>query len=116
MSQEVTEERFMKRRVCYNPELAKLIGLNEAIMVHQLYYWSDKTKRTDGWFYKEKEELHAETGLTRFQQDQAKGRLKQRGLIDYKVARANGSPTLHFMVHWSNVEELLQEAYHQQHE
>lgn len=102
-----TFDQLVMRRVAYNPALARLIGLNEAILFYQLYFWSDKTARKDGWFYKSKEELEDETALTRFQQDQAKCRLKAMGYIDYKVMRANGSPTLHYRVDYGKVRNLL---------
>lgn len=102
--------RLALRRVAFNPEVAKLIGLNEAILLSQLEYWSDKTGRNDGWLYKTKEELTDETSLSRFQQDQARGKLQALGLIETKVRRANGKPTIHYRVAFPKVRNLLYEA------
>lgn len=99
-----------QRVVTFNPEFARMVGLNEAILFNQLYYWSSRTHRTDGWFYKTKEELTEETSLSRFQQDQARGKLKSLGLIETKVKRANGKPTIHYRVAKQKATNLLYES------
>jgi len=110
MKKQTDIARLALRRVAYNPEVAKIIGLNEAILLGQLDYWSDKTVRTDGWFWKTKQELTDETCLSRFQQDQARKKLEKLGLVESKVMRAMGKPTLHYRIAFQNVRNLLFET------
>lgn len=58
-------------------------GINGALMLSQLVYWSDKTKN-NGWIYKTSKEWTAETGLTRREQDTAVSKLIKLGFIEKK--------------------------------
>jgi hypothetical protein len=73
-------------------------------MLSQAWYWSNNkaAKARGGWFYKSQEDWEEETGLTRREQETARRKLKERGLLEEKLA---GVPaTLHFRV---NVEALF---------
>lgn len=67
-----------------------------AAFLNQLVYWSDKTKRTDGYFYKTYKEWHEELRLSRYQIDKSIAKLKELGLIETALKKANGAPTLHY--------------------
>lgn len=67
-----------------------------AAFLNQLVYWSDKTKRKDGYFYKTYKEWHEELRLSRHQIDKSIARLKELGLIETTLKKANGAPTLHY--------------------
>ena len=71
-------------------------GHLEAIYYQQLEYWSQKGKRKDGFIYKTKNEFEEETRLTRYQQDRIRMRLIKMGLLETKLLKANGKPTLHY--------------------
>ena len=63
-------------------------SINAALMLSNAIYWTHRLPpERDGWFYKTKEEWEAETGLTREQQDKARGQLVERGLIETKRAK-----------------------------
>jgi len=99
---------FLKRPVAFYPALAKVLGgINEAIYLQQLMYWSDKGSRKDGFIYKTKNEIENETCLSRYQQDNARGKLKKMGVLETKVLKANGKPTLHYRVAFPKVRNLL---------
>lgn len=101
---EITKERV----VSFHPELAEVLdGIEEALFWEQLYYWSDKGKRPDGFIYKTKEEIQKETYLTRTQQDRVRKKLVNKGLLEIKIHRANGSPTIHYKVNVEEVNKLL---------
>ena len=99
---------ILKRPVVFYPALARLFGgINEALMWQQIFYWSDKGSREDGWIYKTKDELQEETTLTRDQQDRARAKLEALGVLETKVMKVNGAPTLHYRVDADKVLELL---------
>lgn len=74
-------------------------NLNEAIVLKQLIFWSNKTTRDDGYFFKKSDELENETTLNRRQIDTVVKRLKEKGLIDVQTKKAYGAPTRHFKIH-----------------
>lgn len=74
-------------------------GHTEALVLKQLVFWSNKTKRTDGFFYKKSEELEQETMLTRRQIDRIVDKLIKSDLIEVQRKKANGAPTRHFKIH-----------------
>jgi hypothetical protein len=87
------------RPIAFLPSLAKVLGgIPEAIYLQQLYYWSDKGIREDGFVYKSKTEIENETTLTRDQQDRVRLKLTKRGILEVKKEKANGTPTLHYKI------------------
>lgn len=99
---------LLTRPVAFHPALARLFGgVNEALLWQQINYWSDKGRREDGWIYKTKEELEEETTLTRDQQDRARKNLEKLGVLETKLMKADGAPTLHYKVDHEQVIALL---------
>ena len=70
-----------------------------ATLLNQIIFWSDKTTRKDGLFYKTYNEWEEETMLTEYQIRRSVGKLKNLGFIDTELKRANGSPTVHYRFH-----------------
>ncbi len=72
----------------------------------QLLYWCDKGNRSDGWFYKSYDEWEEELFLTPYQIRKYTKELKQEGLIQTKIKKANNKTTVHYLVcrealfHW----------------
>lgn len=62
-------------------KLIHAIGAKGAILVSQLFYWKGKEQAEDGWIYKTKTELEAETGLSRYEQDTCTEDLKQKKIL-----------------------------------
>ena len=83
--------------------LEMLGDFNTAAFLNQLIFWSDKTKRRDGFFYKTYAEWEDELFLSEYQVRRSSKNLRDLGLIETKVKRANGSPTVHYKV---NMDEL----------
>ena len=54
-------------------------SVTAAIMLSQAMYWSDKTEKDDGWFYKTMAEWQSETKLTRHEQEGARKKLIATG-------------------------------------
>jgi hypothetical protein len=81
--------------------------INSALLLSQLLYWSDRTPDRDGWIYKTHKDWQSELGLNRYFLDKAKARLSQLGVIEVKVKKANGSPTMHFRVNQATLSKTL---------
>jgi len=100
----------LKRVIAFHPDLAYLFGsINTAIYFQQLYYWSDKGIREDGYVYKTKDEIEEETTLTRFQQDKCRQCLEKEGYLETKLFKVAGSPTLHYRLDIGLVQKVLME-------
>ena len=65
--------------ITYHPDLARKIGVPEAIILGQLLYWSGKAK--SDWLYKTVAELEEETALSKHRQLRALRSLEDRGLV-----------------------------------
>ena len=72
--------------------------LAAALLLSQNVYWSDKSSRKDGGFWKTYDEWEAETGLSRFQVKRAAALLMKMGFLQTKVKRANSAPTMHYFL------------------
>lgn len=78
-----------------------------AALLNQMIYWSDLTKRTDGYFYKSYTEWYQELRLTEYQVRRATKKLKSLGFVETKLKKANGAPTLHYKVDTEEVSEWI---------
>lgn len=81
--------------------------LNTALLLNQLVFWSDKSKRTDGFFYKTYGEWQEEIYLSEYQIRRSIKKLKELNLVETKLKKANGSPTLHYRVLMNNLSDLI---------
>ena len=71
-----------ERPVAYYPKLVKVTGgVNAAIFLSQLGYWTPKAADPDGWVYKTQIEWESETGLTRWEQETARRQLRERSIL-----------------------------------
>ena len=80
---------------------------NTAVLLNQMVFWSDKTNRKDGYFYKTYKEWEDEIHLSEYQVRRSINKLKELDVIETELKRANGSPTLHFMVKIDNLSESI---------
>lgn len=67
-----------------------------ALFLSQCLYWSDKSSRNDGFFYKSAKDWFDETALTRHQIDRILELDGIKLLIEVKLWRVNGAPTKHY--------------------
>lgn len=67
-----------------------------AVLLNQIIFYSDKSKRTDGFFYKSYPDWHDELHLTEKQVRLAVTKMKELGFLETKLKKANGTPTLHY--------------------
>ena len=73
-------------------------SLDVAYFFTQVLYWSDKGSRDDGFFWKSDQDWIDELGLSQYQIRKARTDLEALGLIETRVMRAHGSPTVHYRV------------------
>ena len=78
-----------------------------AALLNQMIYWSDRTSRKDGYFYKSYNEWYEELHLTEYQVRRATKKLKSFGFVDTALKKANGAPTLHYKVDTKEVSEWI---------
>ncbi len=80
--------------------------VNSALLLSQLIYWQDK--KNGEWVYKSYKEWTAEIGLSEKVVRRASKNLQEKGLIETKLKRANGSPTLHYKLTDNFVDVLIE--------
>lgn len=83
-------------------------SVKAALLLSQLIFWSkgDTAKARAGWIYKTRDEWHAELGLNRTEQENARKALKDRGFIEEKLA---GNPAkLYYRVVPSILKKFVQ--------
>ena len=69
-----------------------------AALLNQLIYWSDRTHRKDGYFYKSYKEWEDEIYLSKYQVMRSIKKLKSMGIVETALKKANGAPTVHYKV------------------
>jgi len=72
--------------------------IKSALLLSQCVYWSDRTKRVDGYFYKSSKEWQSEIGLTRHEIEHAREVLEKLGFLQTKLIKANNAPTVHYSI------------------
>jgi hypothetical protein len=84
-----------KHKIAIDRTLCQFMGgLEGGVFLSQLLYWSDKGNNE--WFYKSHKEWYDEVFLSPYQVRQCIKACMERGFLETKVKKANGSPTLHY--------------------
>lgn len=93
------------RPIAYYPEIAKIIGIKATVFLCQFIYWEGRQDDPEGWIYKTQEEIFNETGLSRKEQESARTKLKELGILEEKLA---GIPaTVHYKFNWDELDKLI---------
>lgn len=96
----------LRRPIAYHVVFARISGgVTSGVFLSQLFYWADRGKDPNGWIYKTQDEWEEETGLTRWEQETARKRLKKRGILEEK--RAGMPARLHYRLNLDRVIELV---------
>ena len=80
-------------------------SLEAAIMLSQLLYWTPRSERR-GWIAKSDKEFQEELSLTRYAIRTARKALQDMGIIQTKLKRFKGAPTIHYKVNLEELEKL----------
>ena len=78
-----------------------------ALWLSQLAYWQPRAKRGDGYIYKSYVEWKEETGLSQYQVSKSADKAVELGIVEKKLARANGAPTLHYKINYKALSEVI---------
>ena len=70
--------------------------LETGLFLSQVIYWADRTKRSDGYFYKTDDEWNQEIKLSKYSVRKARKKLEEMSLLETVVKKANGNPTVHY--------------------
>lgn len=71
------------RTIAYHVAFARLAGsVTAGVFLSQLFYWTGRGADPEGWIFKTRDEWREETGLTRREQETARRRLRQVGVIE----------------------------------
>lgn len=99
-------EAMNDKPIAFNRHYVSLgCGINGALMLSQMVYWSKRTKDQNGYFYKTQDEWVEETGLTRYEQEGARKKLKELGFIS---EHKHGVPCkVHFKVNHERLYSAL---------
>lgn len=109
------------RPIAYYPKLAHFLGsVNAAVLLCQLLYWEGKQDDQDeGWIHKTRDEIEAETGLTRREQETARGVLSKLRPVErdgeveevqiVEEKRKGVPPKMHFKLHLGALDDLWDE-------
>ncbi len=74
---------YLDRPIAFHRVFVALgAGITGAVMLSQAVYWSSRTDDKCGWFYKTQPEWEDETGLTRYEQEGARKKLKALGILE----------------------------------
>lgn len=78
----MTFQELLDRPIAFQRAFVTLgVGITGALMLSQAIYWSNRTDDKDGWFYKTMEELEADMGMTRSDQESARKKLVTVGAL-----------------------------------
>lgn len=101
--------------IAYHPDLARVGGgITSGILLSQLLYWTGKGADADGWIFKKQTDWTKETALSRAEQETARRRLRERGLLEEKLA---GIPSVvHYRIDLDKLAELLAEQHGDEHD
>lgn len=88
-----------KITIAFSPDVSRELGndIEAALFYQQIYYWSDKGDRDDGFIYKTKGDIENETTLSIKQQDRVRKKLEKLGWIETKKCWVKGAPVLHYL-------------------
>lgn len=84
---------------------------NAGLLLDRVVWWSDKSSRQDGFFWKSAQEWELELGFSYATLTTAAKRLVNAGLITRMVKKANGIPTTHYRAEMEVIRQAIIEEY-----
>jgi len=97
---------ILDRPVAFHPALARLGGSEAAgLFLSRAVDWSSEAEDAEGWFLKSRRDWERETCLSRSEQETARKRLRDLGVIEERYQRLNHE--MYYRVNSSRLQELL---------
>jgi hypothetical protein len=102
--------QLMDRPIAFQRSFIALnVGVTGALMLSQAWEWTNRSDDKDGWFFKTQVEWEEIIGLTRYEQETARRRLKELGVL---LEKRRGLPAqLCYRVDTSRLKILLCELF-----
>lgn len=97
--------RKLGRVIVFSPGLASIIGRNEALLLAQFLYWTERTDDSEGWIYKNSSDIEEETSLTYKEQLTARKNLATLGVLQEDPKRLEH--TIYFRVDQDSLDVLI---------
>lgn len=105
-------DELLDRPIAFHRAFANVGGSVAAgLFMSQAYYWSKRTTEPGGWFYKTGVEWTQETMLTRSEQENARARWKQLGVLEEH--KHGTPPVLHYRVDRPKLLDLVEALLHE---
>jgi len=83
---EVFKTFLTSRPIAFYPDFSAVGGsTNSGVLLSQLFYWKDKESDPDGWIYKTQKDWLNEISLTRAEQETARKKLRDAGILQEKL-------------------------------
>ena len=94
--------------IAYYAVFAKALGCVEAgVFTSQMFYWYGKGHDPEGWIYKTQDDIANETGLTRRNQEMARRKMREAGVLEEDK---RGVPAkLYYRLNMERLVEVVQE-------
>lgn len=80
---------------------------SKAQFLSQLFYWTGKSKRNDGFFAKTYEEWYEEIRVKQKSIQRYSAEFQAKGFLETKVLKFNGYPTVHYKLDMDNLTNSL---------
>lgn len=95
-------------KIVVNTVFIDFVGdLETGLFLSQLVYWSDRTTREDGYFYKTDSDWHEEIRISKYGVRKARKKLEEMGVLTTYVKKANGIPTVHYKLDKNRFFEMI---------
>lgn len=107
---ETFKEFLTSKPVAFYPDFAAIVdSTNAGVLLSQLFYWRDKQDDPDGWIYKSQKDWKREISLTRTEQETARKKLRESGIMQEKL---KGNPAkLYFRIDFDKLIQSLSALY-----
>lgn len=93
----ITNMAGKENTIAINTMYMKLMGgLEAGAFLSQVIYWSDKSGRKDGYFYKTYDEWKEELFISKYNVVKYSKKMVEMGFLETVNKKANGSPTVHY--------------------
>ncbi len=98
--------------IAYHRVFAKVANsVTAGVFLSQAVYWSRRATLEGGWFYKSSPEWEEETVLSKREQETARRKLREIGVLEEKLDNPNGNLWKHivfYRINYQKLAELLQ--------
>jgi len=104
----IREFAGQRNTITFSRAFFKLTGdIPSALLLSELVFWTGKGAKEEGWIWKTDREIQDELCLSRYQCRKARKDLESQGLIENKIKKAFGNPTVHYRIIECNLSKSL---------